>query len=113
MRCMGNNKKTITATPRQLDSMIRLAEALAKMSLCTEVTAENIEESVRLIKAAMQQSATDPKLEKSIWESSTRVYQPPLLNKLNAFVTSSAKSKLISPAKWWTTASSTTTCSIT
>ena len=58
---MGNNKKTITATPRQLDSMIRLAEALAKMGLCTEVTAENIEESVRLIKAAMQQSATDPK----------------------------------------------------
>jgi DNA replicative helicase MCM subunit Mcm2 (Cdc46/Mcm family) len=30
---MGNNKKTITATPRQLDSMIRIAEALARMSL--------------------------------------------------------------------------------
>jgi len=41
--------------------MIRLAEALARMSLKTEVSAENIEEAVRLIKAAMQQSATDPK----------------------------------------------------
>lgn len=61
MRCMGNNKKTITATPRQLDSMIRLAEALARMSLKAEVTAANVEESVRLIKDALQQSATDPK----------------------------------------------------
>jgi len=60
MRSMGNSRKTITATPRQLDSMIRIAEALAKMKLRTEVTEGDLEESIRLIKVAMQQSATDP-----------------------------------------------------
>jgi len=60
MRKLGNTRKTITATPRQLDSMIRIAEALAKMKLRTEVTMGDLEESIRLIKTAMQQSATDP-----------------------------------------------------
>ena len=31
MRRLGTSKKTITATPRQLESIIRLCEALAKM----------------------------------------------------------------------------------
>ena len=61
MRNMGSNKKTITATPRQLESMIRIAESLAKMRLATDVTQKDVEEAVRLIKTAMQQSATDPK----------------------------------------------------
>lgn len=61
MRNMGNAKKTITATPRQLESMIRIAEAIAKMRLATEVTGNDVREAVRLIKQAMQQSATDPK----------------------------------------------------
>ena len=33
MRRMGANTKTITATPRQLESLIRLSEAFAKMKL--------------------------------------------------------------------------------
>ena len=57
---MGNNAKTITATPRQLESLIRIAESLAKMRLSNRVEARDIEEGVRLIKTAMQQSATDP-----------------------------------------------------
>lgn len=61
MRNMGNAKKTITATPRQLESMVRIAEAIAKMRLATEVEQKDVEEAVRLIKQAMQQSATDPK----------------------------------------------------
>lgn len=61
MRNMGNAKKTITATPRQLESMVRISEAIAKMRLATEVTVKDVEEAVRLIKQAMQQSATDPK----------------------------------------------------
>ena len=61
MRNMGNSKKTITATPRQLESMVRIAESLAKMRLATEVSQKDVEEAVRLIKQAMQQSATDPK----------------------------------------------------
>lgn len=40
--------------------MIRIAESIAKMKLQDEVTMENLEESIRLIKTAMQQSATDP-----------------------------------------------------
>ena len=60
MRNMGDSSKTITATPRQLESMIRISEAIAKMRLATEVVKNDVEEAVRLIKHAMQQSATDP-----------------------------------------------------
>jgi DNA replication licensing factor MCM4 len=60
MRNMGNSKKTITATPRQLESMIRIAESLAKMRLSETVEKRDVDEAVRLIKTAMQQSATDP-----------------------------------------------------
>ena len=60
MRSLGNSKKTITATPRQLESCIRLSEAIAKMRLSETVEKRDIDEAVRLIKTAMQQSATDP-----------------------------------------------------
>lgn len=40
--------------------MIRLAESVAKMRLSTTVERRDVEEAVRLIKTAMQQSATDP-----------------------------------------------------
>jgi len=60
MRNMGNAKKTITATPRQLESMIRIAESVAKMRLSETIEKRDIDEAVRLIKTAMQQSATDP-----------------------------------------------------
>lgn len=58
---MGNSAKTITATPRQLESLIRISESLAKMRLSNRVEQRDIEEGVRLIRTAMQQSATDPK----------------------------------------------------
>lgn len=61
MRSMGNSQKTITATPRQLESLIRISESLAKMRLSNRVEQRDIEEGVRLIRTAMQQSATDPK----------------------------------------------------
>lgn len=60
MRSLGNSRKTITATPRQLESMIRIAEAIAKMRLSQEVEKQDLDEAIRLIKQAMQQSATDP-----------------------------------------------------
>ena len=60
MRSLGNQKNTITATPRQLESMIRLAESMAKMRLSETVEKRDVDEAVRLIKTAMQQSATDP-----------------------------------------------------
>ena len=61
MRSMGNSKATITATPRQLESMIRIAESVAKMRLSSTVEVSDVEEAVRLIRTALQQSATDPK----------------------------------------------------
>lgn len=44
----------VTATPRQLESMIRLSEALAKMRLASEVTVEDVKEAARLINVATQ-----------------------------------------------------------
>mmetsp|Transcript_41450 Transcript_41450/g.29876 ORF Transcript_41450/g.29876 Transcript_41450/m.29876 type:complete len:87 (+) Transcript_41450:2163-2423(+) len=61
MRSMGNTKKTITATPRQLESLIRLSESVAKMRLSQTVEVDDVKEAVRLITTAMQQVATDPK----------------------------------------------------
>lgn len=54
MRSLGNTRKTITATPRQLESMIRLSEAIAKMRLSHTVEKVDLDEAVRLIKHAMQ-----------------------------------------------------------
>lgn len=63
MRKLGDDiraaDRRITATTRQLESMIRLAEAHARMRLSTEVTAGDVEEAVRLIKSALKQAATD------------------------------------------------------
>ena len=53
MRSLGNSKKTITATPRQLESMIRIAEALAKMRLCEVVEKRDVDDAVKLIKDAL------------------------------------------------------------
>ena len=61
MRRVGNSSKTITATPRQLESIIRLAEAIAKMRLSLAVEKSDVEEAIRLMKVATQQAATDPK----------------------------------------------------
>jgi DNA replication licensing factor MCM4 len=60
MRQLGTNKKMITATPRQLESLIRLSEAFAKMRLSNEVVVSDVEEAINLIKVATQQAATDP-----------------------------------------------------
>ena len=63
MRKLGEDvrsaERRITATTRQLESMIRLAEAHAKMRLSEEVTANDVHEAVRLIKSALKQAATD------------------------------------------------------
>ena len=48
MRRAGNSRKTVTATPRQLESMIRIAEALAKMRLSSVVEKQDVDEAVRL-----------------------------------------------------------------
>ncbi|KAK0618040.1 MCM2/3/5 family-domain-containing protein [Bombardia bombarda] len=63
MRKLGQDvraqEKRITATTRQLESMIRLAEAHAKMRLSPVVTAADVHEAVRLIRTALKTAATD------------------------------------------------------
>ena len=63
MRKLGQDvraaEKRITATTRQLESMIRLSEAHAKMRLSPVVEASDVREAVRLIHAALKTAATD------------------------------------------------------
>lgn len=64
MRKLGDDpralERRITATTRQLESMIRLAEAHAKMRLSQVVEVIDVKEAVRLIKSAIKDYATDP-----------------------------------------------------
>ena len=46
--------QVITATPRQLESSVRLAEALAKMRLSPTVEREDVMEGFRLMKVHVQ-----------------------------------------------------------
>ncbi|KAM0280384.1 hypothetical protein ACHAQH_004097 [Verticillium albo-atrum] len=63
MRKLGQDvraaEKRITATTRQLESMIRLAEAHAKMRLAPTVTRDDVKEACRLIRSALKTAATD------------------------------------------------------
>lgn len=64
MRKVGEDARTaerrITATTRQLESMIRLSEAHARMRFSETVDLQDVAEANRLIKAALRESATDP-----------------------------------------------------
>ncbi|KAJ3113694.1 hypothetical protein HDU96_003059 [Phlyctochytrium bullatum] len=59
-RMAWGQDKVISATTRQLESMIRLAEAHARMRLSATVDLEDVEEANRLITTALQSAATDP-----------------------------------------------------
>lgn len=63
MRALGQDvraaEKRITATTRQLESMIRLSEAHAKMRLSEIVTKDDVHEANRLIQSALKTAATD------------------------------------------------------
>ncbi|KAJ3335118.1 hypothetical protein HDU93_006436, partial [Gonapodya sp. JEL0774] len=54
------DEKAPSATTRQLESMIRLAEARARLRFAKEVTLDDVREANRLILAAMQTAAIDP-----------------------------------------------------
>merc|ERR1740131_636588 len=63
LRGLGRNRgqKTITCTPRQLESLIRLSESLARMRHSATVDIKDVKEATRLHKVATQQAATDPR----------------------------------------------------
>lgn len=57
----GSGRRTVTATPRQLESLVRLAEALARMQLRADVGPAHVREAMRLVTGALQQAAVDPR----------------------------------------------------
>ncbi|XP_063694403.1 DNA replication licensing factor mcm4-A-like [Bolinopsis microptera] len=61
MRKVGMGRGSVTAYPRQLESLIRLSEAHARMRLSNVVEELDVEEATRLHKEALKQAATDPK----------------------------------------------------
>ncbi|KAF7387318.1 hypothetical protein HZH68_012995 [Vespula germanica] len=60
MRRVGSGRGQITAYPRQLESLIRLSEAHAKMRFSNVVEIGDVEEAWRLHREALKQSAIDP-----------------------------------------------------
>lgn len=61
LRKVRGGGKTVSATLRQLESMIRLSEARAKMRLAATVTIEDVTEAKNLISTALREAATDPR----------------------------------------------------
>ena len=61
LRGTGHANRTISATPRQLESLIRLTEALAKMRYAAIATRADALEAVRLMRVATCSAATDPR----------------------------------------------------
>uniref|UniRef100_A0A0L8GX45 DNA replication licensing factor MCM4 n=1 Tax=Octopus bimaculoides TaxID=37653 RepID=A0A0L8GX45_OCTBM len=60
MRKVGSCRGQVSAYPRQLESLIRLAEAHAKMRFSNVVEVPDVEEAKRLYKEALKQAAVDP-----------------------------------------------------
>lgn len=60
MRTVGSGRGQVSAYPRQLESLIRLSEAHAKMRYSKIVEIEDVNEAWRLYREALKQSATDP-----------------------------------------------------
>lgn len=55
------SEKRITATTRQLESMIRLSEAHARMRFSEFVELQDVKEACRLMREAIRTSAMDPR----------------------------------------------------
>lgn len=60
LRRVGS-RQTVTATPRQLEALIRLSESLARMRWAVNVERRDVAEAVRLLRAALQTAAVDPR----------------------------------------------------
>ncbi|KAK3086222.1 hypothetical protein FSP39_015423 [Pinctada imbricata] len=60
MRKVGSGRGQVSAYPRQLESLIRLAEAHARMRLSDVVEIADVEEANRLYREALKQAAVDP-----------------------------------------------------
>ena len=56
----GEEDAPIPITVRQLESLARIAEAHARMRLSSEVTIEDVEESIKIMKLCLQSVGVDP-----------------------------------------------------
>lgn len=59
MRRSRGSRNVVTATVRQLESMIRISEALARMRLSDQVLPKDVKEAKNLIEKALKESCTD------------------------------------------------------
>ncbi len=59
LRDMGRKSKSFTATPRQLEGLIRLSEASAKIKLKTKIDSSDAERAIRIFKTSLEQVAMD------------------------------------------------------
>merc|ERR1712079_149325 len=60
LRNQGSSREVITATPRNLESLIRISESLARAELREVVLASDVAEALRLLKVATYAAAVDP-----------------------------------------------------
>uniref|UniRef100_A0A6B2FZA0 DNA replication licensing factor mcm4-B (Trinotate prediction) n=1 Tax=Myxobolus squamalis TaxID=59785 RepID=A0A6B2FZA0_MYXSQ len=99
MRRIGNQHGSISAYPRQLESLIRLSEAHAKVRLSNTVEVEDVVEAMRLYKEALMQSSMDPKtgmIDVNIlaagFSESDRKVEKELLKSITTYLESQSKS---------------------
>jgi len=59
LRDIGRKSKSFTATPRQLEGLIRLSEASAKIKLKTKIDSSDAERAIRIFKTSLEQVAMD------------------------------------------------------
>ena len=59
MRSMGRRGGPVSITPRQLEGLIRMSQAVAKMRLSNAVSVEDAEKSIRLMEFVLRQTAYD------------------------------------------------------
>lgn len=108
MRQVGSGRGQITAFPRQLESLIRLAEAHAKMRFSHTVDLIDVEEATRLHREALKQSATDPlsgKIDVSILTTgqseNTRKRRHLVKTTLQGLITKKGKVQTVNYLKTW------------
>lgn len=59
LRDMGRKSKSFTATPRQLEGLVRLSEASAKIKLKKTIDLEDAQRAIRIFKTSLEQTAMD------------------------------------------------------
>ena len=60
LRDQGRGEGNYAATARQLEGLVRLAEASAKIRLKNEVETEDAERAIRLVRRSLEETVTDP-----------------------------------------------------